>query len=92
MFDDLIGYLAMSNYIEGMHYRVIQKKLDIDIDYEHRLTTKEGWSPRGEQIDLIDFASKKDYGANTDGLAYGRWEVGQFSYTDTCTWWLEENG
>lgn len=71
MFDDLIGYLAMSNYIEGVHYRVIQKKLDIDIDYEHRLTTKEDWTPRGEQIDLIDFASKKDYGAILMGLLMG---------------------
>lgn len=71
MFDDLIGYLAMSNYIEGVHYRVIQKKLDIDIDYEYRLTTKDGWTPRGEQIDLIDFASKKDYGAILMGLLMG---------------------
>jgi RAD2/SF2 helicase len=71
MFDDLIGYLAMSNYIEGVHYRVIQKKLDIDIDYEHRLTTKEGWTPRGEQVDLIDFASKKDYGVILMGLLMG---------------------
>ena len=71
MFDDLIGYLAMSNYIEGVHYRVTQKKLDIDIDYEHRLTTKEGWTPRGEQIDLIDFASKKDHGVILMGLLMG---------------------
>ena len=54
MLNDLIGHLKMFRYREGIDFQIEYKDINNIVD-DYYPTIKEGWNPRGEQQDVIDF-------------------------------------
>lgn len=61
MLKDFIAYLSLNNFNTGRDYSLEYKEINNVVDDVYP-TIKEGWAPRGEQQNLIDFVGKFDEG------------------------------
>ena len=71
MLNDLIGHLKMFRYREGIDFQIEYKDINNIVD-DYYPTIKEGWNPRGEQQDVIDFLLGFD-----SGCVLGHLQTGQ---------------
>lgn len=70
MLDDFLAVLQLNGFVKDVDYRIIEKTIDVPLD-GHYPRIKEGWNPRGEQQDVIDFCLGIGKGASMLYLGTG---------------------
>lgn len=72
MLPEFIKLLHFQGYREGVDYELVEDDLgDINVQHDYAPTIKEGWSPRGEQQDVIDFCLDGEKGVKLLTLQTG---------------------